>query len=88
MHLAMEGFLALQFGGPDVAWSEYSQRALSFGLSPRREMAVPGEAIRGLNDALRFFEIHDDQVGALVFTADALAWSLRTGGLAERMRVH
>jgi hypothetical protein len=73
LHLAMEGFLALHFGGPEIAWSEYSQRVLSTGLSPRWESAVPGGAIIGLEDALRVFEIHERQVGVLLFVADALA---------------
>jgi hypothetical protein len=73
LHLAMEGFLALHFGGPDVAWSEYSRRALSTGLDPRWEGAVSGASIPGLEDALRVFEIHDRQVGVLLFVADALA---------------
>lgn len=73
LHLAMEGFLALHFGGPEVAWSEYSRRALSTGLDPRWEDSVPGSWIPGLDDALRVFEIHDRQVGVLLFVADALA---------------
>ncbi|HEY8377784.1 MAG TPA: hypothetical protein VIK91_14915, partial [Nannocystis sp.] len=73
LHLAFEGFLSLHFGGPDVAWSEYSREALTHGLSPRIERVVPGAAIPGLEDALRMFEIHDGQVGALLFVADALA---------------
>jgi hypothetical protein len=73
LHLAMEGFLALHFGGPEVAWSEYSRRALSSGLDPRWEDTVPGAAIFGLADALRVFEIHERQVGVLVFVADSLA---------------
>jgi hypothetical protein len=73
LHLAMEGFLALHFGGPDVAWAEYSRQALSRGLDPRWESAVSGRAIHGLEDALRVFEIHEDQVGVLVFIADELA---------------
>jgi hypothetical protein len=73
MHLAMEGFLSLHFGGPDVAWSEYSHAALSHGLSPRGERSYSGAMINGLEDALRMFEIHERQVGALVFVADALA---------------
>ena len=73
LHLAMEGFLALHFGGPDVAWHEYSREALASGLSPRSERAMPGVWIAGLEEALRVFEIHDDQVGVLVFVADALA---------------
>jgi hypothetical protein len=73
LHLAMEGFLALHFGGPDIAWSEYSRRAISRGLDPRFESAVAGRSIRGLEDALRLFEIHEGQVGVLVFVAEALA---------------
>ena len=73
LHLAMEGFLALHFGGPDVAWTEYSREAMSTGLSPRSERAVPGLWLAGLADALRVFEIHDAQVGVLVYVADAFA---------------
>ena len=73
MHLAMEGFLALYFEGPDIAWSEYSRQALAHGLSPRGETSISGWGIPGLADALRVFEIHDNQVGMLIFVADALA---------------
>lgn len=73
LHLAMEGFLALSFGGPEIAWLEYSRRALRRGLSPRTETSVPASAIAGLADALRVFEIHEGQTGVLVFVADALA---------------
>ncbi|WP_293271528.1 hypothetical protein [Nannocystis sp.] len=73
LHLAMEGFLALHFGGPDVAWTEYSREAMSRGLSPRRERSVAGMWIDGLAEALRVFEIHDTQVGVLILVADALA---------------
>ncbi len=73
LHLAMEGFLSLHFGGPDVAWTEYSREALSRGLSPRSERSIAGVWLAGLADALRVFEIHEHQVGVLVFVADALA---------------
>lgn len=73
LHMAMEGYLALHFGGPTVVWSEYSRQAVRRGLDPRSESAVSGWAIRGLDDALRVFEIHTRQVGVLVFVADALA---------------
>lgn len=73
MHLAMEGFLGLYFSGPEIAWSEYSRRAIRRGLDPRSETAYGGEEIVGFEDALRTFEIHEDQVGVLVFVADALA---------------
>ncbi len=73
LHLAMEGFLALHFGGPEIAWAEYSKRAISRGLDPRLEEVASGRSIDGLEDALRVFEIHEQQVGVLLFVADALA---------------
>lgn len=73
LHLALEGYLALHFGGPTLAWQEWSQRALRQGLSPRVEEAYTGAEVRGLSDALRVFEIHPGQCGVLVYVADALA---------------
>ncbi len=73
LHVAMEGFLSLCFGGPEIAWEEYSQRALRRGLSPRTETSIPGSAIVGMEDALRVFEIHEGQTGVMLFVADALA---------------
>ena len=73
LHLAMEGFLSLYFSGPDIAWTEYSKRAIRRGLDPRWEHSFSGEGIAGFENALRQFEIHENQVGVLVFVADALA---------------
>lgn len=73
LHVAMEGYLAIHFGGPSVAWEEYSRRALTRGLSPREESAAGGWQLPGLDEALRIFEIHPSQVGMAVFVADALA---------------
>ena len=73
LHVAMEGFLARYFGGPDIAWSEYTLQAQHRGLDPRVERSIRGHRIRGLEDALRVFEIHEGQVGVLIFVADALA---------------
>lgn len=72
LHLAMEGFLALHFGGPEVAWTEYSQQAISHGLDPRFERSVGGWASPAFDEALRIFEIHEQQVGVLIFHADLL----------------
>jgi hypothetical protein len=72
LHLAMEGFLALHFGGPEVAWTEYSQEALSRGLDPRSEWSVPGWSSTAFDEALRIFELHEQQVGVLIFHADLL----------------
>lgn len=73
LHLAMEGFLALHFRMPVIAWPGYSRRALRGGLDPRVETSRPGWTIEGLGEALRVFEIHAGQTGVLVFVADALA---------------
>ncbi|MFB6889070.1 hypothetical protein ACFCX4_07115 [Kitasatospora sp. NPDC056327] len=73
LHLALEGYLALHFGGPSVAWEQWSERALRRGLSPRAEEAYGGDQVRGLADALRVFEIHPGQCGVVVYVADALA---------------
>ncbi|MFF2348733.1 hypothetical protein ACFVVL_03010 [Kitasatospora sp. NPDC058115] len=73
LHLALEGYLALHFGGPSVAWEQWSERALRHGLSPRAEEAYAGDQVRGLADALRVFELHPGQCGLVVYVADALA---------------
>ncbi|WP_232323562.1 ARPP-2 domain-containing protein [Catenuloplanes japonicus] len=73
LHLAVEGFLALEFAGPPIAWEEWTHRAVTQGLSPRAEAAYNGGAIDGLDDALRIFEIHPDQCGMVLYVADALA---------------
>lgn len=73
LHLAMEGFLAMHFNAPEIAWQEYSKRAISRGLSPRVEYSVSGRGINTYEDALRLFEIHQHQVGVLVFIGEVLA---------------
>ncbi len=49
-HLALEGYLALHFGGPEVAWEEWSRRAIAQGLSPRCEAAYVGAEVPGLEE--------------------------------------
>lgn len=73
LHLALEGYLALHFGGPSVVWDEWSRQAVRRGLSPREEDAYAGRSVRGLAEALRVFEIHPGQCGVMVYAADALA---------------
>ncbi|MFE9697916.1 hypothetical protein [Streptomyces sp. NPDC006270] len=73
LHLALEGYLALHFGGPSTAWEEWSRTALRDGLSPRAQDAYLGRSVRGLGDALRIFEIHPGQCGVMVYASDALA---------------
>lgn len=73
LHLALEGYLALHFGGPTIAWEEWSRQALRRGLSPRAEEAYAGEEVRGLAEALGRFEMHPGQCGLLVYAGDSLA---------------
>jgi len=73
LHLAMEGFLSLCFGGPNIAWSEYAESVLSHGLGSREEQWISGYQINGLSEAIRIFEIHEHQVGVIIFVSDALA---------------
>lgn len=73
LHLAVEGYLALHFGGPEIAWEEWSRRAVAHGLSPRSEETYLGLQVHGIEDALRVFEIHPGQCGVMVYVADALA---------------
>lgn len=88
LHTAMEGFLAMHFKGPDIAWEEYSQRVVAQGLSPRIEVAYGGQAIEGLAEALRVFEIHENQVGALLFVADAMAAAFIVAHPRDYARLH
>jgi hypothetical protein len=73
LHLAMEGFLSMYFHAPTIAWQEYSRTFLSQGLSPRAEWSVAGRFIADLEDALSIFEIHQGQVGVLLFVGEILA---------------
>jgi hypothetical protein len=71
--MAMEGFMAMFFRGPSIAWQGYSRRARSQGLSPRIESSTSGHSISDLSEALRVFEIHEHQVGVLLFVGEILA---------------
>ncbi|MFJ7067037.1 ARPP-2 domain-containing protein [Streptomyces sp. NPDC101115] len=73
VHLAVEGYLALHFGGPSVLWDEWSREAVRRGLPPRAEAAYAGWQVPGLAEALRVFEIHPGQCGVMLYVADALA---------------
>ncbi|WP_328945018.1 hypothetical protein OG259_29555 [Streptomyces sp. NBC_00250] len=73
LHLALEGYLALHFGGPSIVWDEWSREAVRHGLSPRSEAAYAGWSVPGLTEALRIFEVHPGQCGLLLYVADALA---------------
>jgi hypothetical protein len=88
LHLAMEGFLALHFGGPDVIWGEYSRHAIRVGLSPRSERSVSGHGLEGFDEALRVFEIAPAQVGSIVLVADALAAVFVVSHPGDYRRLH
>jgi hypothetical protein len=88
LHLALEGYLALHFGGPEIAWEEWSRRAIDHGLSPRVEEAYTGATVRGLADALRVFEILPGQCGVLVYVADALAAAFVVPHPEDYRRLH
>lgn len=78
LHFAVEGYLALHFGGPEIVWEEWSRRVIGRGLSPRSEQTYLGLHVRGLEEALRVFEIHPRQCGVLVYVADSLAGAFVT----------
>jgi hypothetical protein len=73
LEMAMEGFMGMFFNGPTIAWQEYSRRSRSTGLSPRSEYSITGRLISDLSEALRVFEIHENQVGVLLFVGEMLA---------------
>jgi hypothetical protein len=53
LHLALEGYPSLQFGGPPIAWQEWTRHAVTRGLPPRVEASYAGAAITGLDDTGR-----------------------------------
>jgi hypothetical protein len=88
LHLAMEGFLSLYFNLPKIAWEEYSRYALSYGLGSRIEYSYSGRAITGLEEALRVFEIHPQQVGLLIYVAEVLASAFVVSHPADYVSLH
>lgn len=73
LEMAIEGFMGMFFNAPTIAWQDYSRRSRSAGLSPRTEYSITGKSIADLSEALRVFEIHQNQVGVLLFTGEMLA---------------
>lgn len=88
LHVAMEGFLSLCFGGPEIAWPELSERVRRRGLSPRSERVVPGVEVPDLAGALRAFEIHDGQCGLLAFVGGSLATALVVSHPDDYLALH
>ena len=88
LHVAIEGYLALHFGGPNLAHEFWSRRALRDGLSPRVEGGVRGASVPGLGEALRVFERHRGQCGMLVFIGEHLASALVVGHPDDYAALH
>lgn len=88
MHMALEGFLALHFGGPDIAYEYYSQRSLRHGLSPRVEYGLAGWSIPGLGNALSRFELYEGQCGMLIYVGDELATAFVVSHPHDYKRLH
>jgi hypothetical protein len=86
--MAMEGFLAMFFNGPNIAWQDYSRRALANGLSPRAEYSISGYSIGDLSEALRVFEVHEQQVGVLLFVGEILATAFIVPHPADYRALH
>lgn len=89
LDLAIAGFLATYFKAPETLWPEfYSKKIESKGLSPRSMWAYSGAALWGLEQALRTFEKHPQQVGMMLFVADAPAAVVLYPNPADYARVH
>ncbi|MFD3683967.1 hypothetical protein ACFWTE_03975 [Nocardiopsis sp. NPDC058631] len=73
LHMAADGLVSLQSGGPSIAWAEWSRSTVRHGLSPAALTTYLGGEVEGLAEALRVFEIHPDQCGVVVHVADVLA---------------
>ena len=88
LHTAMDGFLGLCFGGPDIAWDTWSQDALRNGLSYRLETTLSASDLPDFSEAMRLFEIHDNQCGALVFVGDSFASGFVVSHPADYRALH
>lgn len=88
LHLAMESFLAHHFNAPDILWKAYSEKALRLGLSPRWEWVLPADALIGLKEALRTFEIYEQQVGMLAYIGDSLITALVVSHPEDYRQLH
>jgi hypothetical protein len=88
LEMAIEGFMGMFFRGPTIAWQEYSRRARDQGLSPRMEYSITGRSISDLSEALRVFEVHENQVGVLLFIGEILATAFIVPHPADYRALH
>ncbi len=86
--MAMEAFLAMYFNGPNITWQDYSRQTFADGLSPRVEYSIRGYSISDLSEALRVFEIHENQVGVLLFVGEMLATAFVVPHPADYRTLH
>jgi hypothetical protein len=88
LQIALEGYLCLAARGPEVAFAEYTAQALRSGAVMPMPADELGMRVRGLRDALRVFELYDDQVGVLVYAADVFASAFVVPTSADYRRLH
>ncbi len=88
LHLSMEYFLGLCFGGPKIRWPEYSSYVKRYGLGFRIEFVADGRSLYKFDEALRQFEIHEGQVGVLIYTAEELASAFVVPTPGDYRRMH
>ena len=73
MHFSMEGLLLSMCKSPEVMWKYFHHHILEQGARFACTTSISGWGIPSLAGALEHFEIHENQVGVLVFVGDALA---------------
>jgi hypothetical protein len=74
LHVAMESYLSIFLQAPWITWPEYySRRSMREGFACHTEYSIGGRSISDLSEAVRVFEIHENQVGVMVFVGEALA---------------
>ncbi len=73
LHLAMESYISIFLQAPWITWPEYSRRSMRESFASHTEYSTSGHSITDLSEALRVFEIHENQVGVMVFVGEALA---------------
>lgn len=87
-HAAIDLLLAWHAGPPWIRDETYRRAFLDAGIYARRESSVGGRAFSCLADALRLFELHEQQVGSLLFLGDQLAGALVVSHPEDYRQLH
>ena len=87
-HMAMEGFLSIAFSPPKTAHAELSDFARKHGLGFRCEWSCDSSQIPGLHRAMQIFEIHEKQVGMLLFVNNSLSSSFIVSHPDDYRKLH